>query len=235
MAGDSGKACTAVQAVFKRLRIQAFMPQQIQQRAGIEISGAGRAGDSTQRSERHGGVAAAAALDGADAAATPQMREDSAALQDSSVVAGHYAERGGKGEVDETVAADAQRIPCFRDRQAPAPGRERRVEVGVEGHALARVRPDACARHAKARATGWCKGANGTNASSFASTVSSKSAGVVQVTAMYDLVHHHVGAGPRLRQCLEQGGKALLRIHADWNFGPGAAPADETARRVPQC
>src|SRR3546814_10787443 len=39
---------------------------------------------------------------------------------------------------------------------------------------------------------------------------------------MYDPVHHHVGAGPRLRQCLEQGGKALLRIHADWNLGPGA-------------
>src|SRR3546814_7749670 len=30
MPGDSGKACTAVQAIFKRLRIQAFMPQQIQ-------------------------------------------------------------------------------------------------------------------------------------------------------------------------------------------------------------
>src|SRR3546814_10045639 len=81
MPGDSGKACTAVQAIFKRLRIQAFMPQQIQQRAGIEISGAGRARDSTQRSERHGGVAAAAVLDGADAAATPPMREDGAALR----------------------------------------------------------------------------------------------------------------------------------------------------------
>src|SRR3546814_3443528 len=45
---------------------------------------------------------------------------------------------------------------------------------------------------------------------------------LAQVTAMYDPVHHHVGAGPRLRQCLEQGGKALLRIHADWNLGPGA-------------
>src|SRR3546814_5887883 len=84
------------------------MPQQIQQRAGIEISGAGRARDSTQRSERHGGVAAAAVLDGADAAATPQMREDGAALQDSSVVAGDYAERGGEGESMETVAADAR-------------------------------------------------------------------------------------------------------------------------------
>src|SRR3546814_7822669 len=92
MPGDSGKACTAGQAIFKRLRIQAFMPQQIQQRAGIEISGAGRARDSTQRSERHGGVAAAAVLDGADAAATPQMREDGAALQDSSVVAGRSEE-----------------------------------------------------------------------------------------------------------------------------------------------
>src|SRR3546814_16788367 len=67
MPGDSGKACTAVQAIFKRLRIQAFMPQQIQQRAGIEISGAGRARDSTQRSERHGGVAAAAVLERSEA------------------------------------------------------------------------------------------------------------------------------------------------------------------------
>src|SRR3546814_4945232 len=98
------------------------MPQQIQQRAGIEISGAGRARDSTQRSERHGGVAAAAVLDGADAAATPQMREDGAALQDSRVVAGDYAERGGEGESMEMVGEDAERIPGFREGMARATG-----------------------------------------------------------------------------------------------------------------
>src|SRR3546814_14879095 len=98
------------------------MPQQIQQRAGIEISGAGRARDSTQRSERPGGVAAAAVLDGADAAATPQLRDDGAALQDSSVVAGDYAARGGAGESLEPVAADATRSHCFREVAAPAPG-----------------------------------------------------------------------------------------------------------------
>src|SRR3546814_13290974 len=115
MPGDSGKACTAVQAIFKRLRIQAFMPQQIQQRAGIEISGAGRARDSTQRSERHGGVAAAAVIAGADAAATPQMREDGAARQDSSGAAGGYASSGGEGEALATEDGEGTRIPCLRD------------------------------------------------------------------------------------------------------------------------
>src|SRR3546814_20058995 len=90
MPGDSGKACTAVQAIFKRLRIQAFMPQQIQQRAGIEIYGAGRARDSTQRSESNGGVAAAAVLDGSDAASTLQMREAGATLTESRAGAGDY-------------------------------------------------------------------------------------------------------------------------------------------------
>src|SRR3546814_2152436 len=45
---------------------------------------------------------------------------------------------------------------------------------------------------------------------------------LVQVTAMYDPMDHDVGAGRGLRQCLEQGGKALLRIRADRNLGPGA-------------
>ena len=152
----------------------------------------------------------------------PQMREDSAALQDSSVVAGHYAERGGKGESMETVAADAQRIPCFRDRQAPAPGRERRVEVGVEGHALARVRPTHARGTRESEGYRLVQGCERHQCIQFREHGFVELAGVVQVTAMYDSVHHHVGAGPRLRQCLEQGGKALLRIHADWNFGPGA-------------
>src|SRR3546814_11435188 len=52
-----------------------------------------------------------------DVCSSDLMREDGAALQDSSVVAGDYAERGGEGESMETVAADAQRIPCFREGQ----------------------------------------------------------------------------------------------------------------------
>ena len=79
--GDAGKTCSAGQTIFNRLRVQPFVPEQVQQRTGIEIPGAGRARDSPQRSERHGGVAAPTVLDGADAATTPPRCAKTARLR----------------------------------------------------------------------------------------------------------------------------------------------------------
>src|SRR3546814_8432930 len=98
----------------------------------------------------------------------------------------------------------------------------RRVEVGVEGHALARVRPAQVGGTREREGYRLVQGCERHQCIQFREYGFVELAGVVQVTAMYDSVHHHVGAGLRPRHCLEQGGKALLRIHAHWNLGPGA-------------
>ena len=194
---DSAKACTAVQVVFKRLRIQAFMPQQIATR-WIEILE--RVAWIHPAEER----LVVPRLRPPSTAQTLQPTPDArrrAALQDSSVVLATAAERGGGCPGNRS--ADAQRIPCSGQASAGS-GRERRV-VGVEGHALARVRPTAA--HARKRGLPMVQGATAPPFH-FASTVSSSSR-ASQVTAVR-LVHHHVGAG-HVRQCPVV--VALPRIH----------------------
>ena len=152
----------------------------------------------------------------------PQMREDGAAPQDSGVLAGHDSQCRSEGESVETVAADAQRIPCFGDGQALAPGCECHVEVRVEGHALAGLRPTQARGTREREGDRLVQGCEWHQGIQFRKYIFVELAGVAQVAAMYDSVDHHVGAGRRYRQYFEQGGKSLLRIRADGNLGPGA-------------
>ena len=123
------------------------------------------------------------------------MREDGAAPQDSGVLAGHDSQCRGEGESVETVAADAQRIPCFGDGQALAPGCECHVEVRVEGHALAGLRPTQARGTREREGDRLVQGCEWHQGIQFRKYIFVELAGVAQVAALYDSVATTSGPG----------------------------------------